>query len=270
MPSNLSVTPVTTLRPGLLVSLKTSIKGNVSYVKRDLEAEQVSNGAAKAKWETERTIVDPVEHEAATQVRSKARSLVTSVCIASQFGLLCPQTAAEDLDRAVTEANALCNDFNKTAKVSRVYLYIIAGKVADTEIEAVKAINSEVRDLLADMTDGLQKLDVKAVRAAASKAKQIGGMLTVDAQARIQIAIDAARTAATKIVAAGEQAAVEIDRRTIAALTEARTAFLDIDQPDREIAAPVTAGRSLDLTPETDTKTTEAAPAGSARQIELA
>ena len=82
---------VSTLRNGLLVSLKTSVTGNVSYIKRDIETDHVTeDGHLAAKWETERTIVDPGEHEAAIKVRSKARALVTGVCVASAFGLLCP------------------------------------------------------------------------------------------------------------------------------------------------------------------------------------
>lgn len=71
----------------------------------------------------------------------------------------------------------------------------------------------------------------------------------MDAEVRIQLAVDAARSVATKMVKAGEQAAQEIDRATIARLTETRTAFLDIDQEDREIAAPTAEARAIDLEP---------------------
>jgi hypothetical protein len=241
----------TTLRPGLLVGLKTSITGNVKYNKQVIESDHITEtGSRKAKWETERTVIDPVEHEAATKVRSKARSIVNSVCANTAFGLLCPDIAAEDLKLALVEARKLCDDFNRTAKLTRVYFNAITGRIAPDDLQAVRAINEEVRQLLAEMADGIQKLDVVAVRAAADRAKQIGAMLTLDAQARIQIAIDAARASATKIKAAGEQAAIEIDRRTLATLAEARTAFLDIDQPDREVAAPTAEGRSIDLAPE--------------------
>lgn len=238
----------TTLRPGLLVSLKTSLSGNVSYVKHD-RAEDIIDGTLKAKWETEKTVIDVAEHERATKVRSKARSLVASVCANSAFGLLCPESQGEVLNKAIADARKLCDEFNLDAKVTRIWFYAITGRVAADDVEAVRAINSEVRDLLADMAEGVEKLDVKIVRDAASKAKQLGSMLTPDAQARIQIAIDAARSSARKIVAAGEQAALEIDKQTLQTLKEARTAFLDIEQEQREIAAPVATGRALDLEP---------------------
>lgn len=255
----------TTLRPGLLVSVKTSISGNVSYVKRDLEAEVITDGVLRAKWETQKTVIDAEEHEKASKVRSKSRSLIASVCANSAFGMLCPETAEADLEKAVAEARKLCEEFNSTASVTRVKFFVITGRIAPDDVEAVRAINSEVRELLATMEEGVAKLDVDSIRKAANNAKQLGTMLSPNAQARIQIAIDAARTTARKIVQAGEQAAIEIDRRTLATLNEARTAFLDLDQPEGQIAQPVAEGRALDLTPQGEI----AAPVAPGHKLEI-
>ena len=46
---------------------------------------------------------------------------------------------------------------------------------------------------MGQMEQGLQNLDVKSIRDAASKAKSIGQMLAPEAAVRIQLAIDAAR-----------------------------------------------------------------------------
>jgi hypothetical protein len=52
----------TTLRPGLLVSLKTSVTGNVLYARRDVEQEHtLDDGAKSATWETERTLGTPLK-----------------------------------------------------------------------------------------------------------------------------------------------------------------------------------------------------------------
>jgi len=237
-----------TLRPGLLVSLKTSVSGNVQYTRRDIESDHLTEtGAKQAKWETERTIIDPIEYERATKARSAVSSAVRRVCTASAFGLLCPEDMADQLDAAVKEARQIADAFNQTAAITRVGVYLIVGRVAADDLEAVRAINSEVRDLLQEMETGLQRLDVKAVRDAAGRVRNLGKMLSPDAAARIQIAIDAARGAATRIVAAGTQAAVEIDRATMNRITEARTAFLDLDNAG-EIGAPQEQGRALDLT----------------------
>lgn len=240
---------VTTLRPGYLVAFTTSVKGNVTYSKQDLEFLNLDNGASKAKWETERLVKDAEEQERASEVRNKCRSLISSICSATDFGYLCPQVRKPELDAAYNEAQRLCREFNATSKFTRVKFNFFTGYVADNDAEAVSRINAEVRGLLDEMKIGIENLDVERVRDAASKAKKLGQMLTQDAEVRIQLAVDAARSVATKMVKAGEQAAQEIDRATIARLTETRTAFLDIDQEDREIAAPTAEARAIDLEP---------------------
>lgn len=238
-----------TLRPGLLVSLKTSVSGNVSYQKQVIEdAHLTEDGAQQARWETQRTISDPEEHENAVKARSKARAKIRSVCADSAFGMLCPESDADKLEAAIKEAREIADGFNEVAKLTRVTVYVITGRIAPDDVEAVKAINSEVKDLLNAMSAGIENLDVKKVREAASRAKEVGAMLSTDAQARVQIAVDAARAAAKKIVAAGDQAAKEIDRATIRKITEMRTAFLDLDEA-KAIEAPAAEQRALDLTP---------------------
>lgn len=242
--SNLSVT--TTIRPGLLVGLKTQIKGNVSH-KRGSEIEhKTDSGASKSKWETERTILDPVEQEEAVKVRGKARGLIEAVCTKSEFGLLCPTIAAPDLDNALVEAARLCAEFNQRAKKTKIRFAAITGKIAQDDLQAARAIRKEISELIGDMKDGLEQLDIETVRSAASRAKQLGQMLTPEAEAKVRVAIDQARSLARKIVAAGEQGAGEIDKATIARLTEARTSFLDFDAVG-EVASPFIEGRAVDL-----------------------
>jgi len=246
-----------TIRPGLLVSLKTSIKGGVSYRKTPLEVEQVEGvvpteeekRAEKARWETERTITDAVEHEAAVKARSKARAAITGVCTASAFGLLCPAERQADLDKAIAEARKIADDFNSTAQISRVTVYVIAGRVAGDDVEAVRAISSEVRDLLSDMEDGVRRLNVEDIRKAANSAKEVGAMLSDDMKAKVEVAVEAARSAARKIVKAGETAATEINSKLIWQIQAARTQFLDLDEV-KEVQAPEAGeGRALDLIP---------------------
>jgi hypothetical protein len=238
-----------TLRPGLLVSLRTQVRGNVRYERHVLEPEHATDeGTEKERWETERTVFNPAEHALAVKAQSKARSLISSVCVKSDFGLLCPEEKAADLDKAIDAARAVAEEFNDGAKLSHLSVNVITGHVASDDVKAVKAISEEVRDLLDDMTEGLKNLDVEAVRRAASKAKGIGGMLSGDAAARIQIAVDAARNSAKKIVKAGESVAQEIDNATIRKIVEQRTAFLDLDEV-KEIQAPKASARSVDLTP---------------------
>ena len=239
-----------TLRPGLLVSLKTSITGNVSYITTDIEKETITKkGAARAKWETERTVADPAEFEAAIKVRGRVRGIIGSICAKSEFGLLCPEADAEDLEKAIAEARRIADEFNKSASLTKVRVYIITGRVAPDDVEAVCAINSEVRDLLTTMTDGIKNLDVKSVRDACNRVRSVGMMLPPDTAARIQGAIDAARATCRRIVQAGEQAAQEIDKRTIRAITEARTAFLDIEDTKAVVTSKAAPAPAIDLAP---------------------
>jgi hypothetical protein len=237
-----------------LVGLKTSLTGNVSYRTQDIEPERVSaDGAMRAKWETEKTVRDAAEQERGIKARSDARTIVTRLCSATGFGLLCPETRADELAAAIAQARTIAARFNETATITCLNVGVIVGRVADNDQQAVKAINGEVRELLADMDAGIRSLDVKAVREAADKARALGQMLTPNAAERVQVAIDAARRVARRMVKAGEQAAREIDQATLRAIASARTAFLDLDTP-AEPAAPLTyvdaSARALDLEPE--------------------
>jgi hypothetical protein len=256
-----------TLRPGTLVGLATRLRGNISYVRTPPKTITLEDGTTKSEWDTIRTVQDAAEHDAATKVRGRARFLVASVCTKTDFGLLCPNEALPDLEKALVAAKALCDEFNATAKLSTVNIYVMRGVIAQDDKSAIAAINSEVRELVDEMRAGIDALDVTRVREAASRAKQIGAVLSPDAQARLTVAVEAVRGLARRMVKAGNQAASEIDNRTIAALTEARTAFLDLDGAG-EIGATVVVGRGVDLTPDTESEQS-AAPAAPARQLEL-
>lgn len=238
-----------TLRPGLLVSLNTSIRGNVQYRKTQLEGtHRDDEGQERARWETERVITDPDEHERATKVRQRVRSLITGACAQSAFGLLCPEVNAEKLYAAIAEGREMVEAFNETANLTRMQVNVIYGRIAQDDVEAARAITGEIRSLMEDMRDGLEALDVKAVREACSKARGVGDMLSPEAKGRLEVAIEAARKAARQIVKAGEQAAIEVDRVTLAKIDMARTSFLDIDDSElAAVAAPTMTGRSLDL-----------------------
>lgn len=237
-----------TLRPGVMVSLKTSVRGNVTYTKRDLEVKNVPAGTEKVRWETTRLITDPKEHEEATKLRSKVRSLITGVCTASAFALLCPETEVQALEAAMKEARRLAQEFNDNAKLTRVGVYIMTGRIAPDDAEAVRAISAEMRELMEDMEEGVKNLDAKAIRAAANQAREVSAMLSPQASAAAKMAIEAARGAARKIVKAGEQAAHEVDLRAVRQISEARMAFLDLGEATA-VEAPVESGRALDLGP---------------------
>lgn len=236
----------TTVRPGFLVALKTNVTGNVEYTTNTLE-----NAAARARWETTKTIADPVEHDNAIKARSKVRTIIGSICASSSFGYLCPEEKGEELLQVIAEARKVADDFNRTSSFSTVSCSVLIGKIAATDAEAVRAINEEVAGLLAGIKDGLSDLDVKKIRDNANKAKELAAMLSDGARASVQRSIDAARKVAIQIAAAqksGETAGLAVDQNTIRLITEERTAFLDIEGTD-EVAAPEETGVGLDFAP---------------------
>ena len=237
-----------TLRPGLLVSIKTTVTGNVKYQKVDVEPDHpIDGGGRQARWETQRTIADAEEHEAARKVRNGARSRVAGVCVATSFGDLCTEDKVDDLAGAIAEARTSVEAFNASARITRVGIYVITGRIAPNDREAIRAINSEVRDLLADMESGVSNTDVKAVRDAAARAKKLGEMLSDDAAALIKTSIEAARAAATKIAKSQRDGgAVEVDRGVVQVLNAARGRFLDLES-DGEVAAPAAKNVALDM-----------------------
>jgi len=243
----------TTLRPGLLVSLATSVTGNVSYAKEVIEEDHAvdgSPGKRKARWETTRFTSDAAEHEAAVKVRGKARSLITSVCAKSRHGLLCPDNMVPELDKAIGEAQRLVDEFNLKATITEVEFYLFTAVVAQDDVQAVKAISAELVKLMNAMEQGVRNMDTDAIREAALKAKDVGQMLSESKRAEVEVAVKAARAAATKAKAmlkeAGEAAVIEVDLAAIRAITEARGSFLDLDAAG-DVQAPVEIGRGLDL-----------------------
>ena len=240
---------ISTLRPGLLVSLKTSIRGNVSYKTRDIEKEhQVGEGETRARWETERTVENKAELTRATKARGKARHAISSVCSRTSFGLLCPESWEKSLQEGIARARQIATDFNARARVTELAVYVIVGRVAQDDVEAVRAINSEVRDLMREMTVGIKELDPRRVRDAANRARSVGAMLTPEAAERIKSAIEVARASARQIIKAGEEAAKEVDRESIKKINQVRTAFLDLDEAAiLPVRTPEARGRAVDL-----------------------
>lgn len=249
----------TIIRPGLLVSLKTNVRGGVTYQKRTIEADHAIGAARVATWETTREIADADEHAAAIVARGKARTAVARICCASTFGLLCPQAREAELREAIDDAQRIADAHNTGAKCTRLEVFVITGRIADNDEQAARAISSEVRDLIAAMESGVRAADPESIREAANKARALSGMLSADAQTAVSKAIAEVRSIARDIVRrvekSGEQAATIVQGLRLESLQAARFAVLDIIEPDADAdageALPL-AGRSLDFEPDAD------------------
>jgi hypothetical protein len=236
-----------TLRPGFLVSLKTSVRGGVQYAREDLGGE----GNTKV-WKTERTIDDPEEHERARKQRAKASQAVSRVCSKSAFGYLCPEVDKEKLEAGMAEAQKIVAEFNESSSTTSIGVYVLLGRVMPDDVEAVRSINSEIRELLAEMSTGVENGNTAAIREAASRVKGIGEMLSTEAQTKVEMAVKTARDAAKAIVRErdreGTQGTVFVDKSAIKRINELRTAFLDLDDNEAEVSAPkVATAPALDL-----------------------
>lgn len=232
------------IRPGLLVALKSTVSGGVSYERKDLPVEG-ETAKDTARWETIRTIEDPEEHKRASDARSLAVKEIRKVCSTTSFGLLCPESMEAELDAAVARARSIVALHNEGAKHTKVNVFALKGRIASSDTEAARAIGEEVSSLIEGMNDAIDRLDPAAIREAATKARQMSAMLSPELSQRVGEAVDAARRAARTIVKRvekdGEQAAVVLADIQRGAIEKARIAFLDLgdDAPSPADAAAV-------------------------------
>lgn len=253
---------IRTLRPGVLVSLKTSVRGGVKYRKVDLESERdPDTGAQISRWDTTKVVFDPEEQKLASQTTNRARYLVARVCAESRHGLICPEDKTPELEAAIAEAQELCDEFNMSAVHTRVEVNVVCGRIVADDIMATQALFRETEQFLEQMEEGLAQLDVKKVRELCKRALDVGQMLAPDANNTVAAAVNAARSQCRKIVAAGEQVAIELDESTLNTIGAARNQFLDFDMSEGvEVDdAPVVAARGLDFEPEAQVSTSAAA-----------
>lgn len=235
---------VSTVRPGLLINMKTSITGNMKYTSAQLDNKIREDGSQFTKWEGTCTVFDPAEHERATKVRSAASGYIIAATCYTNFGLLCPDDRVEKFKEALARAREEVDEFNATAQYSNIRLYVMVGRIAANDAEALESIAGEVRDLIKTMEEGIKNADVKKIRDAAYATRQLGGMLTDSAREEIKQAIGAARTAANKYAKAGEAAAKEIDLEAVKLLATKRHAFLDMSGIT-EVKAPIKASKRV-------------------------
>lgn len=277
-----------TLKPGILVSLKTAMRGGVEYKRKDLDVdaesavkpacadcggpvdrvtraetdnelyrcpacgtERPADVSTEVKrWETTKVIADLDEHKKASRARSRCRSLISSVCSQSAFGLICTESKETSLDEAIAEARAMAANFNREAKTVQIAVYVLKGRIASTDEEAAKAIASELRELLDEMKDGIGVGNIEAAREAARKALNMGSMLDETAGKKVNAAISEVREAAkliTKRMQSGETAATIVRDIRLDALERARFAFIDLDDAEPIEPLPSTTKRSIDL-----------------------
>lgn len=219
------------IKPGLLVSVKTRQHGGVSYTKRDIEAPRVTeSGAQVSRWETDKFVYDPDETERAQQVANRARYLVTRHCVKTEMQqLLCPNDRREELRDAIAEARQLVAEFNVSSSFTEIQIDVWVGEIVDNGVDAAQQIFASQQSFLSEMIDGLKEMDPKKVRAAINKSRDLGQMMSGQANEMLIEATRVAETARQRIISAGEKAIVALDLEAISKIGSVRNSFLDFD-----------------------------------------
>lgn len=234
MSNQASTQKAATIRPGLLVVVKSTVFGGVTYQRTDLDADgaPVEEGTDVARWETTRIIEDKDEHDRAVKARSKAVSLIRKECQETTFGLLCPQEREGALDAAIVAARAVVEAHNATATHTQISVHTLKGRVASNDEEAARAITAEITALVMAMDQGIEKLDADAIRKAADRARDMSAMLDDSVKGKVEGAITQARKAARditrRITKNGEDKAIVIKDIQRGQIESARIAFLDM------------------------------------------
>lgn len=263
------------LKPGFLVCLRTTLRGGVQYVRKDLESEhQTDDGAIRAKWETTKEIADPDDFKAGTEARTLARSTVSKVCAYSpNFGFMAPLDRESELAQAIIDARAIATEYNARATSNQLTVSVICGRIAQDDAEAARAIGAELRELMEQMKAGIAAADPAVIREAANKARGLGAMLSADVAGKVDQAIVQARTAAREITRrvekAGERAADVIAELQTNRIDSARFSFLDLDEGPAEVQSVAPAGRGIDFEPEDNARAAMTAAPANVRTLEL-
>ncbi len=257
----------TTIRPGILVVIRNNVNGGVEYRRDEIAADEAAAVAGqdadeKTKveaWKTIKVTTDADEHARALNIRTLAVRGVAKHCMVTSFGHIAPQANEKELDAAYAESRAMVDEFNRTAKYTTIAFGLLKGRIAANDEEAVRAITGEIATLVATMNRSIDRLDVDAIRKAATQAQNMAAILGEDEQEKVSAAVEAARKAArmiTKRIAKdGEPAATVLRDIQRGALESARIAFLDLDEQappsgDEMPVADMGRASELDLAPE--------------------
>ena len=225
-----------TIKPGFLISIKTTCNGGVQYQRMDIDTKGDGNGREITEWQTTRVIEDKDEHQRSVLVRAKCSNMLRLACISTPFGYICPESKMDSFMEIYEDAQRRALEFNASASYTRITVNMMRGRIATDDDAAIKSMMSEMETLAQTMTSAIARGDVKAIRDAATMAKQMGGMLDETAQEKVTKAVEAARKAARDIVKRvekkGEKLEQVIGEQNVSPIDQMRVAFLDFGNDD--------------------------------------
>ena len=241
------------VRDGIFVTISTSIRGNVDYQRVDVvSGEKLDDGTVHSKWITEKYVKDQEEMDRAVKVRGAARGLVEKLCRKTALGLWCSHEQKGALNAARDAAEAMIAEFNRTADVTRISMFVIPTRMESDDTRALRDITREVSSLVQQMQSGVEALDADQIRKAANEARELSSMLSEENKTKVNAAVaqarKAARTITKRLAEEGVNKAtilLDIQRGQIEA---ARVAFIDMEeQLTAEVLPAVQQQRFADL-----------------------
>ncbi len=237
-----------TIRPGYLIALRTEMTGGVRYFREDLRDDKTPAGGEETEWKTLKIVEDRKEHRQASLLRSKVSNAVRKCCVFTPFGLICPATDREKLNQVVAQVQSEIRDFNSQSRHTKLSLNVLPGRIAADDVEANRAIASEMRELAKRMKQAVREADVKGIREAALLASRMGAVLGDAEKEKVNKAVKAARDAARMVVKEVEKGGAKIEKvlpkMKLGPISQMRFAFLDTDgdseEPTKEAHLPTT------------------------------
>ena len=128
----------------------------MTYIPEGRETFTDENGQEVTDIATKRIVADPEEQARAIKARTAVRGKIIAVCASSAFGLLARETDEPALQQAIREARELAEEFNATAKLTRIQFNVVIGHIAADDATAVREISAEIRSLMQETQIGIR------------------------------------------------------------------------------------------------------------------
>lgn len=230
-----------TIKPGYLVSVKTTLRGGVKYEREDIRNEHKKDGSKEEEWRTVKTVTNEEEFKAAEKQRAKIAALVSSRCKLTPFGLICQEEDIEELYMAKELAELMVDEWNTSAKHTIMTLNVLPVCISTDDERVARDIAKQMRDLAKQMKDAVRAGDVEAIREAAKTAATMKEMFGEEEKARVSLAIKAARDAAKiitkQVIKNKEKIEAVLPTLKLGPISKMRFVFADIPEDGQKKAS---------------------------------
>ncbi len=154
---------VQTIKPGILIAGKASIKGGIHY-KRDYEEPIFEEDSLIREWHTQQLVDDEKEHASAKKLQNKIASMINRICAHTPIGPICRNERKDELVGVLAEIRAQRDTFNNKAKTCQITTHHALFEVQSDNQTAVAAIADQVAEMADKVNSALTVQDLKALR----------------------------------------------------------------------------------------------------------